>query len=85
MFLHQTNVLVYPSSITCDEVGRKGTTPHLKNAVSASRHDSQETEMLDEDSERSSVVDYSISPTLALQVLALTWQRHMWLHVAYGV
>ena len=47
--------------------------PHLKNAASASRHDSQETEMLDEDSERSSVVDYSISPTLASQVLALTW------------
>jgi hypothetical protein len=59
--------------------------PHLKNAASASRHDSQETEMLDEDSERSSVVDYSISPTLASQVLALTWQRDMWLHVAYGV
>ena len=58
---------------------------HLKNAASASRHDSQETEMLDEDSERSSVVDYSISPTLASQVLALTWQRDMWLHVAYGV
>ena len=59
--------------------------PHLKNAASASRHDSQETEMLDEDSERSSVVDYIISPTLASQVLALTWQRDMWLHVAYGV
>ena len=41
--------------------------------------------MLDEDSEHSFVVDYSISPTLALQVLALTWQRDMWLHVAYGV
>ena len=41
--------------------------------------------MVDEDSERSSVVDYSISPTLASQVLALTWQRDMWLHVAYGV
>ena len=60
-------------------------TTHLKNAASASRHDSQETEMLDEDSERSSVVDYKISPTLASQVLALTWQRDMWLHVAYGV
>ena len=59
--------------------------PHLKIAASASPHDSQETEMLDEDSERSSVVDYSIPPTLALQVLALTWQRDMWLHVAYGV
>ena len=41
--------------------------------------------MLDEDSERSSVVDYRISPTLASHVLALTWQRDMWLHVAYGV
>ena len=85
MFLHQTNVLVYPSSITYDEAVRQGTTSHLKNAASASRHDSQETEMLDEDSERSSVVDYNISPTLASQVLALTWQRDMWLHVAYGV
>ncbi len=59
--------------------------PHLKNAASASPHDSQETEMLDEDSEHSSVVDYNISPTLASQVLALTWQCDMWLHVAYGV
>ena len=59
--------------------------PHLKNAASASRHDSQETKMLDEDSECSSIVDYSISPRLASQVLALTWQRDMWLHVAYGV
>ena len=63
----------------------KWTTPHLKNAASASQHDSQETARLDEDSERSSVVDYIISPTLASQVLALTWQRDMWLHVAYGV
>ena len=62
-----------------------GTTPHLKNAASTSRHDSQGTARLDEDSERSSVVDYRISPTLASQVLALTWQRDMWLHVAYGV
>ena len=58
---------------------------HLKIAASASPHDSQETTRLDEDSERSSVVDYRISPTLASQVLALTWQRDMWLHVAYGV
>ena len=58
--------------------------PHLKNAASASPHDSQETSRLDEDSERSSV-DYRISPRLASQVLALTWQRDMWLHVAYGV
>ena len=59
--------------------------PHLKNAASASPHDSQETARLDEDSERSSIVDYRISPTLASQVLALTWQCDMWLHVAYGV
>ena len=57
----------------------------LKSAVSSSPHDSQETARLDEDSERSSIVDYRISPTLASQVLALTWQRDMWLHVAYGV
>ena len=73
MFLHQTNVLVYPSSITYDEASRQGDYSSFKNAASASRHDSQETEMLDEDSERSSVVDYNISPTLASQVLALTW------------
>ena len=44
----------------------------LKNAVSASPHDPQETARLDEDSERSPIVDYRISPTLASQVLALT-------------
>ena len=59
--------------------------PHLKNAASASPHDSQETTRLDEDSEHSSVVHDRISPTPPLQVLALTWQRDMWLHVAYGV
>ena len=59
--------------------------PLLKNAVSATPHDFQETARLDEDSERSSVVDDRISPTPASQVLALTWQRDMWLHVAYGV
>ena len=57
----------------------------LKSAVSSSPHDSQETTSLNEDIERSSVVDYRISPTLASQVLALTWQRDMWLHVPYGV
>ena len=57
----------------------------LKNAVSASPHDSQETARLDEDSEHRSIVDYRISPTLASQVLSLIWQRDMWLHVAYGV
>ena len=59
--------------------------PLLKNAVSASPHDSQETARLDEDSERSSVVDDRISPTPASQLLSLTWQRDMWWHVAYGV
>ena len=59
--------------------------PHLKIAASASPHDYQETARLDEDSERSSIVDYRICPTLASQVLALTSQRDMWLHVAYGV
>ena len=43
----------------------KWITPHLENAASASRHDSQETARLDEDSERSSVVDDRISPTPA--------------------
>ena len=62
----------------------KGTT-HLKNAASASRHDSQETEMLDEDSERSSAVDDLNCHTQPSQVLALTSRCQMWLHVAYGV
>ena len=56
----------------------------LKSAMSSSPHDSQETARLNEDSQRSSVVDYRIFPTLASHVLALTWQRDMWLHVAYG-
>ena len=85
MFLHQTNVLVYPSSITYDEAGRQGDYSSFKECSVSLRHDSQETEMLDEDSERSSVVDYSISRTLASQMLSLTWQRDMWLHVPYGV
>ena len=37
--------------------------PHLKIAASASPHDSQETARLDEDSERSSLVDDRNSPT----------------------
>ena len=81
MFLHQTNVLVYPSSITYDEAVRPmdycEKSPHLNNAASASPHDSQEIARLDEDSERTSIVDYCISPTLASQVLALTWQSHI--------
>ena len=39
--------------------------PLLKNAVSASPHDSQEIARLDEDSECSSIDDYRISPTPA--------------------
>ena len=57
----------------------------LKNAVSASPHDSQETARLNEDSQRSSLVDDRNSPTPPSQVLAHTWQCDMWLHVAYGV
>jgi hypothetical protein len=57
----------------------------LKSTMSSSPHDSQETARLDEDSQCSSVVDERISPTPPSQVLALTWQCDMWLHVAYGV
>ena len=63
----------------------KGTTPHLKNPASASRHDSQETTSLIEDFERSSVLEDRTSPTPPSQVLDLTSQCDMWLHVAYGV
>ena len=57
----------------------------LKSAVSSSPHDSQETARLNEDSQRSSLVDDRNSPTPPSQVLALTSQCDMWLHVAYGV
>ena len=57
----------------------------LKGAVSSSPYDSQETAMLNEDSQCSSVVDDRNSPTPPSQVLALTWQCDMWLNVAYGV
>ena len=57
----------------------------LKNAVSSSPHDSQETASLNEDIERSSVLEDRTSPTPPSQVLALTSQCDMWLHVAYGV
>ena len=81
MFLYQTNVLVYPSSITYDEAVRPvdhyEKRSSFKECSAASPHDSQETTRLDEDSERSSVVDYRISPTRASQVLALTWQHDM--------
>ena len=45
----------------------------LKSAVSSSPHDSQETARLNEDSQRSSLVDDRNSPTPPWQVLALTW------------
>ena len=57
----------------------------IKNAISSSPHDSQETTILNEDIERSSVLEDRTSPTLPLHVLALTSQCDMWLHVAYGV
>ena len=57
----------------------------LKNAVSSTPHDSQETTRPNEDSQRSSLVDDRNSPTPPSKVLALTWQCDMWLHVAYGV
>ena len=77
--------LCIPHQSLMTRQGGKGTSPHLKNAALASPRDSQEKTRLDEDSERSSIVDYRISPILASQVLALTWQHDMWLHVAYGV
>ena len=57
----------------------------IKNAISSSPHDSQETASLNEDIERSSVLEDCTSPTPPSQVLALTLQCDMWLHIAYGV
>ena len=57
----------------------------IKSAVSSSPHDSQETASLNEDIERSYVLEDHTSPTPPSQVLALTSQCDMWLHVAYGV
>ena len=57
----------------------------IKNAISPSPHDFQETTSLNEDIERSSVLEDRTSPTPPSQVLALTSQCDMWLHVAYGV
>ena len=56
----------------------------IKNAISSSPHDSQETASLNEDIERSSILEDRTSPTPPSQVLALTSQCDMWLHVAYG-
>ena len=86
MFLHQTTVLVYPASIAYDEtVTHMRRNTLIKNAISSSPHDSQETARLNEHSQHSSLVDDRNSPTPPLQVLALTSQCDMWLHVAYGV
>ena len=57
----------------------------IKSVVSSSPHDSQEIASLNEDIERSSVLEDRTSPTPPSQVLALTLQCDMWLHVAYGV
>ena len=57
----------------------------IKSAVSSSPHHSRETAGLNEDIERSSVLEDRTSPTPPSQVLALTSQCDMWLHVAYGV
>ena len=89
MSVHQTNAVLYPSSINYDEivtlVGYVRRHTRLKSVVSSSPHDSQETTRLNEDIQRSSLVDDRNSPTPPSQVLALTSQCDMWLHVAYSV
>ena len=57
----------------------------IKHVISSSPHDSQEIASLNEDIERSSVLEDRTSPTPPSQVLPLTWQCDMWLYVAYGV
>ena len=57
----------------------------IKNVISSSPHDSQETASLNEDIECSSVLEDRTSPTPPSQVLALTLKCDMWLVVAYGV
>ena len=89
MFLHQTTILVYPASITYDEtvsrVGYCEMSYSFKECSVILPHDSQETVRLNEDSQRSSLVDHRNSLTPPLHELALTWQCDIWLHVAYGV
>ena len=78
MFLHETTLLVYPTSVTYDGTPlswqwvnmRRNTL--IKNAISSSPHDSQETASLNEDIERSYVLEDRTSPTPPSQVLALT-------------
>ena len=66
-----------------------GPSEQLKQRVStdstqpSSQQDSQDNAGLD--SQRSCVDDEHISPTPPSQVLALTWQCDIWLHVACGV
>ena len=55
----------------------------LKSAVSSSPRDSQETARLNEDSQRSSLVDHCNSPTPPSQVLALSWQCDIGLRPEY--
>ena len=57
----------------------------IKNGISSSPNDSQETASLNEDIERSSIPEDRTSPTPPSHVLALTSQCDMWLHVACGV
>ena len=57
----------------------------IKNAISSSPHDSQETANLNEDIEPCSVPEDNTSPTPPSQVHALTSQCDMWLHVSYSV
>ena len=54
----------------------------IKNAISSSPHDSQETASLNEDIEGSSIPEDRTSPTPPSKVLAITSQCDMWLHVA---
>ena len=69
MFLHQTTVLVYPASIAYDETVTPVVTMRratlIKSAVSSSPHDSQETARLNEDSQRSCLVDDHPYTTIA--------------------
>ena len=75
MFLDQTTVLVYPASIAYDGQSCPWVSmiraALIKNAVSSSPHDSQEIASLNEDIERSSVLEDCTSPTPPSQVLAL--------------
>ena len=76
-----------------EEIGKAlddgGPSEKLKLRVSidstppSSQQDSQDNTRLD--SQRSCVDDEHIFPTPPSQVLALTWNYYMWLHVPYDV